>query len=336
MKRIVLISGLIFLAILFLCNLIVGAVRIPLAEVWNILWGGTPEKSAWGFIVLESRLPQALTALVGGASLAITGLMLQTAFRNPLAGPGVFGVNSGASLGVALVMLAGGGSISAAGTSIGGFVAVLAAAFAGAMVVMMAILLASWVVKSNTMLLIVGIMTGYLASSAISLLNYFAGKEGVQSYMLWGMGNFGNVPMSQFALFFLCCLVGIIAALLLIKPLNALQLGEAYARNLGVSPLRMRNLLLAVTGWLTAVVTAWCGPISFIGLAVPHIARLFLKTDDHLYLMPGTLIAGATVGLLCNLICIIPGEAGLLPLNATTPLVGAPVIIYVILKSSRR
>ena len=324
------------IVILFAINLVVGAVDIPVKEVVNILMGGRSDHPSWEYIVLQSRLPQGITAMLCGASLAVSGLMLQTAFRNPLADPGIFGINSGASLGVALVMLLLGGSITAGAFSLTGFLATLAAAFVGAMLVMALILVFATMVRNSVMLLIIGIMIGYIATSAISLLNFFATEEGVQSYMVWGLGNFGGVSMEQMSAFVIICLGGIAAALLLIKPLNALLLGERYAENLGINTQRVRNWLLVVTGILTAITTAFCGPIAFIGLAVPHIARMLLGTENHRSLMPATLLTGAAIALICNIICVLPGNRGIIPLNAVTPVIGAPVIIYVILKQRER
>lgn len=318
--------------LLFAANLLVGSVSIPPAEVFHILLGGEGEKASWNFILWESRLPQALTALLCGGALAVCGLMLQTAFKNPLAGPDILGINSGASLGVALVMLLFGGSITAGTFSLSGFVSVLAGAFIGAMLVMALILFFSTLIKSNVMLLITGIMIGYIASSVIALLNFFATAEGVQSYMIWGLGNFGGVSLQQMPAFAAVTLLGLSGSLLLIKPLNALLLGERYAENLGVNVRRVRNGLLVVTGLLTAVTTAFCGPVSFIGLAVPHVARMVLGTANHRSLLPVTILCGGVVALLCNLLCTLPGEAGIIPLNAVTPFIGAPVIIYVILR----
>lgn len=316
--------------LLFALNLLLGSVSIPAGDVVSILLGDQTAKASWQFIVLESRLPQAITATLCGAALAVSGLMLQTAFRNPLAGPSVFGVNSGAGLGVALVMLFLGGGLSVGSVSITGFAAILLAAFVGAMMVMAIIFFFSTLVRNSVMLLIIGIMIGYISNSAISLLNFFATDEGVKSYMVWGMGSFGGVSMDNMPVFVIVTLAGLLGALLLIKPLNALMLGDRYAENLGVNILRVRNWLLIVTGLLTAITTAFCGPVAFIGLAVPHIARLLLTTDNHRQLLPATLLCGSVVALVCNLICYLPGESGVIPLNAVTPLIGAPVIIYVI------
>lgn len=203
------------------------------------------------------------------------------------------------------------------------------------MLVMVLILLAASLVHNNTMLLIVGIMIGYVSSSAISLLNFFATEEGVQSYMVWGLGNFSGVSMEQMPYFVGASLLGLTLTLLFVKPLNALLLGEEYAENLGIDIVRTRNALLLVTGLLSAVTTAFCGPVAFIGLAVPHVARMTLNTDNHKSMLPATIAAGAAVALLCNLVCVLPGDAGVIPLNAVTPVMGAPVVIYVILSQKR-
>ena len=323
----------VLVVVLLALNLLVGSIRIPASDVFNILLGNAPSaKPSWRYIVLESRLPQAITALLCGGSLAVSGLMLQTAFRNALADPGIFGISSGAGLGVALVMLLLGGSFGAGSFSMSGYMAIIFAAFIGAMTVMFIIFFFSTLVKSDVMLLIIGIMIGYLSSSAIALLQSFATDEGVKSYMVWGMGSFGGVSMKHMPVFAAATLLGMAGSLLLIKPLNALMLGDRYAENLGVSVRRVRNWLLVVTGLLTAITTAFCGPISFIGLAVPHITRLLLRTDNHRVLMPATILCGSVIALLCNVVCFLPGENGVIPLGAVTPLMGAPVIIYVIIK----
>lgn len=323
------------IVVLMAANLAFGSVDVPLKAVGNILFGGEVEKESWQFIVWESRVPQCITALLCGAALSASGLMLQTVFSNPLADSSILGISSGASLGVALVLLAGGGSIVAGEFALSGFLSVVAGAFAGAVLVMAVIMFLSVVIKNNVMLLIAGIMIGYVVSSVISLLNFFSTAEGVHSFVIWGMGNFGGVSMAQLPGFSIVTLLGLLVAILLIKPLNALLLGTRYAENLGINIRRIRNWLLLATGLLTAVTTAFCGPVAFIGLAVPHMARLMLGTSNHNSLMPVTLLTGSAVALLCNLICILPGEAGIIPLNAVTPLLGAPVIIYVIVNQRK-
>ena len=316
-------------------NLFLGAVSIPASAVCDILMGNEVEKASWSFIVWESRFPQCITALLCGAALSVSGLMLQTVFSNPLADPSILGISSGASLGVALVMLAGGGTIVTGAFTLSGFLSVIVGAFAGASVVMGLILFLSTLIRNSVMLLIAGIMIGYITSSAISLLNFFATAEGVHSYMIWGLGNFGGVSLQQLPVFSAVTLLGLFTAVLLIKPLNALLLGPRYAENLGVNIRRIRNLLLIATGLLTAVTTSFCGPVAFIGQAVPHIARLMLGTSNHNSLLPVTLLTGSAMALLCNQICVLPGEAGIIPLNAVTPILGAPVIIYVIINQRK-
>lgn len=317
------------IVVLFAACLVTGSVHIPISDVAAILLGEESVRPAWHFIVIETRLPQALTALLAGGSLASSGLMLQTAFRNPLAAPDVFGITSGASLMVAIVTL---GTGVAALPPFLQHVTTVAAAFVGAMAVTLVIWLCSRVVRSSLLLIIIGIMVGYLASSAITVLNFFASVEGVKSYAVWGMGDFGNVSLDQMPFFATICILATLATLLLMKPLNALLLGERYAENMGISFRTTRNVLMLLTGLLTAVVTAYCGPVAFIALAVPHVASMMVRTNNHRQLLPMTILTGAAVALLCNLFTTLPGDGGMLPLNAVTPFVGAPVILYILLK----
>ncbi|MCM1093391.1 MAG: iron ABC transporter permease [Bacteroides sp.] len=322
------------IAVLFVLNLFIGSVSIPCADVWMVLTGNADPGSTTSFIVLGSRLPQAITALLAGAGLAVSGLMLQTAFRNPLAGPSILGITSGASLGVALVMLLLGGTIVAGNFAWNGYAAIITGAFVGSLSIMGVLLLFSTWLKNDLMLLISGIMIGYMTSSAITLLNFSSTAQGVHSYTMWGMGTFNAVSMDRMPLFAAITCAGILMAVLLIKPLNLLLLGNNYAINLGLNVKSVRNRLLLATGILTAVITAYCGPVSFIGLAVPHIARMIFRSDNHRILLPATLVCGSIVALLCNLITVLP-ESGVIPLNAVTPLIGAPVIIYVIIRRRR-
>ena len=308
---------LVLLLMLFAGGLVYGAVSIPVESVVNILSGEGTERLAWQNIVLQSRFPQAVTALLAGASLAVSGLLLQTLFRNPLAGPSILGISDGANLGVAAIMLYFG-------------LAVILAAFSGAACILGLIIYFSAKVKNNVMLLIIGIMIGYLASSLISVLNYYASTDKVHAFVMWGLGNFSGVSLQQLPYFAGFTCIGLLLAILLIKPLNALLLGEMYAANLGIKIKRTRILILLCTGLLTATTTAFCGPISFIGLAVPHIARLMLGSSNHKMLVPVTLLTGSCIALLCNLLMVLPGTHNILPLNAVTPMLGAPVIIYVI------
>lgn len=332
-------SALFFLVLIFLLvalwisNLLYGNVKIPLSEVLQILAGKEASSVAWQNIVLQSRLPQAITALLAGASLATSGLLLQTLFKNPLAGPSILGISDGANLGVAIVMLFFGSSLSLiAGYSLIGSLAKIVAALIGAFLVLGLIIYFSTKVSNNVMLLIIGIMVGYVASSFISILNYYAAADRVHAYVMWGLGDFSAVSNERLPFFIITTFIGLLMAVLLIKPLNALLLGEMYAVNLGINIKVVRILILFCTGLLTATTTAFCGPISFIGLAVPHIARLMLGSSNHKMLMPVTMLAGACIALLCNLISVMPFDEKItFPLNAVTPILGAPVIIYVIL-----
>lgn len=326
LKRIILIIACIFL---FLLSLFHGSVSIPMGEVARTLLGKGNDIS--NTIILANRLPQALTALLAGAALAVSGLLLQTAFRNPLAAPDIFGVTSGASLAVALLTLA-------PGLVVGGMLSWLssiAAAFIGAMVVTMIIWFFSRMVRSSVLLIIIGMMIGYFCSSIITLLNSLATEEGVHSFVVWGMGDFTNVGLDGLPLFATLTVLTTLSTLLLVKPLNALLLGPRYAESMGINVKRVRNLLLIVTGLLTAVVTAFCGPVAFIALAVPHVARLYTSTTDHRVLLPTTILMGSAIALLCNVVVTLPADGTVLPLNAVTPLIGVPVIVYVLLKKSR-
>ena len=323
----VLIALVVLMVLLVPLCLLVGAVDIPFAGVAGALVDSPDIPETWRVIVVEARLPMALTAMMAGAALSVAGLLMQTVFDNPLAGPSILGVSTGASLGVAIVMLAAGGAIA---SSLGNYIATISGALAGAITVLVVLLLMSHVVKSTTMLLLVGILTGYLASSAISLLNFFATQEGVHSFVIWGMGSFSGVTLDRLGV-----LAGVVAVLLLlsmlmVKPLDALLLGSRYARSLGVDVIVTRNRLLFLSGALTAVVTAFCGPIGFIGLVVPHIARMAVATSRHAVLLPATALSGAVLAMGCALVSVLPGSIGVIPVNAITPVVGVPVIIYVI------
>ena len=306
-------------ALLFALSMTTGAVNIPASDVLGIMLGRGTSNHTWHFIVTETRLPSAVTAMMAGCRSGSACCDTK---------PGIFGISSGASVGVALVMLALGGELSAGAFSVGGFMAVLAGAFAGAMAVTAVIFAFSTMVRSSVVLLIIGVMIGYLASSAVTLLNFHASEEGVRSYVTWGMGTFGNTSSHQTAAMSCLALVGLALAAMLVKPLNAFLLGSQYARNLGINTRLFRHLLLVITGWLTAVATAFCGPIAFIGLAVPHIARLLLSSEDHRWLLPCTMLCGMAVALLCHMICTAASGGSMIPVNAVTPIIGAPVIIY--------
>lgn len=311
-------------------SLFIGAVDIPPGQVWDVLTGGDTG-DAVSFIILGSRLPQAITALLAGAALAVSGLMMQTMFRNPLAGPSILGISSGANLGVALVMLLMGSTVTIGSLAMSGYVSIIIGAFAGSILIMGMLILLSSVLRNDLMLIITGVLIGYLTSSIITLLNYSASAHGVQGYIMWGMGSFNSVGTGQLPVFAIIVAVGLALSVMLVKPLNALLLGDDYARSLGIPIKTVRNLLLLATGILTAVTTAFCGPVAFIGLAVPHIARMIWRTDNHRVLMPATMLTGSAVALLCCIISVLP-SAGIAPINAVTPIIGVPVILYVVIR----
>ncbi len=317
--------------LLFVANIFFGAVHLPASEVLAALTGSTGDDGAVSFIVLGSRLPQAVTAMLAGAGLGVSGLLLQTAFRNPLAGPSVLGISSGASLGVALVMLFMGGTLTVGSMSLAGNAAVVGGALAGSMAIMALIIALSSIVRNDLMLLITGIMIGYLTSSVVTLLSSLSTAQGVHGYVMWGMGTFGDVAPGQLPWFASITIAGLILSLLLAKPLNLLLLGDNYARNLGVRVVAVRNLLLLATGLLTGVITAYCGPLAFIGMAVPHVARFYYRTDNHWVLIPATMLTGAVVALGCNVVSTIPDNT-IIPINALTAIIGVPIILTVILR----
>lgn len=323
---------LIMLIAVFAANLFFGAVHIPASEVWSAIMHN--DNDITGYIVWENRFPNALAAMLAGSALAVTGLMLQTAFRNPLAGPSILGISSGAGLGVAIIMLAMGGVIAIGDSVIGGYAAVIVAAIAGSLLITGLLTVISIHVRSSLLLLIVGIMTGYLTSSIVTLLSSLTNAQSLQGYVMWGMGSFNQVSSAQLPWFSGLVILGLITSLMLAKPLNILLLGDNYARNLGIKVDKVKTRLLLVTGILTAIVTAYCGPIAFIGMAMPHVARMIFRSDDHWILMPATMLIGAIVALGCNVISVLPDNS-VIPLNALTPIVGIPVILYVILTGRR-
>ena len=324
----------VLMVLLSIANVLCGSLDIPIKDVWQILCGNEIEgHPAWSIIVMQGRVPQMLTALLTGTALGTCGLLLQTAFRNPLAGPSILGIDSGANLGVAIVLLLLGGTASIGSLTIGGHLLVVVAAMVGALTIMALLMLLSRLLRSQVMLLITGVIISYVTGSVIQLLNYSATEQGVHSFVIWGMGNFASVGIERLPIFCTLSCIGLLLALLLIKPLDALLLGDRYAENLGIRIGRVRQMLLLVTGLLTATTTAFCGPISFIGLAVPHLARLTLGTSYHRMLMPATMLIGANLALACNLLSTLPRDGSIIPISVITPLIGAPVVLHVILKN---
>ena len=338
LKNTVLALAILLSVVLFMfLNIALGSVSIPLPAVWDILTGTGEAPANWTNIIWKSRFPQVLTALVAGAGLSISGLQMQTVFKNPLADPSVLGISSGASLGVALVVLMSGtiGGIALSQAGILGEVALTVAAIAGAMAVMALIVLASHKVKGNVTLLIIGVMIGYLANAIIGILKYFSVEEDVKAYVIWGLGSFSRVSGDQMGIFTGIMAVLIPLSMLSVKTLNLLLLGDGYARNLGLNIKRARILVILSAGVLTAIVTAYCGPIAFLGLAVPHLCRMVFQTSDHRVLVPASVLMGASLALMCNLLARMPGLEGALPVNSVTALIGAPIVASVLFRKRK-
>ena len=320
------------IVVLVVVNLLLGTVRIPVGEVCSILMGAGSDSEIWTNIVISSRLPQVLTAIVAGAGLAVSGLQMQTVFRNPLAGPSVLGISNGSALGVAFVVLLSGkiGGVALSRLGYLGDAAMSVAAIVGALAVMLLIVWISQKVKGNVTLLIIGVMIGYLANAIIGVLKFLSPEEDVKSFVVWGLGSFSRVSGDEMVLFVVLMCILLPISFLLVKPMNMLLLGERYAANLGLDVQRARMLIIVCSGVLVAIVTAYCGPIMFIGLAVPHLARALFRTSDHRVLLPATALCGAALALVCNFIARMPGFEGALPVNSVTALVGAPVIAAVL------
>ena len=315
--------------LLFVMNLCFGSVSIPMKEIWTAVFGG--DDATYRAIVLDYRLPQAITALLAGIGLSVSGLLMQTLFRNPLADPSLLGISSGSSLGVALIVLLGTATgLSVSTLSLWSTFGVTVAAFLGAFAVLLLILALSSRLRSMVSLVLVGIMIAYIAGSVTDILKFFSQKEGLHSFVIWGMGSFSNVSKAQLPFFAIAVAAGTIGTFLLFKTLNLLLLGERYAENLGVNIKRSSMLIILASGFLTALITAFCGPIAFLGLAVPHIARFLFKSSDHKLLIPATAFIGMDLALFCNLIARLPSFEGNLPINSVTALIGAPIVLWVI------
>lgn len=336
--RIALMLLLIVSIIVFLVlNLLLGTVKIPVGDVIDILIGAKSDNRIWTNIVIKSRLPQSLTAMMAGAGLGVSGLLMQTVFRNPLAGPSVLGISSGASLGVACVVLLSGsiGGVALSKLGVIGEVTITLSAIIGSLLIMALIAFVAQKVRGNVTLLIMGVMIGYIANAIIGVLKFFSAEEDIRAYVIWGLGSFSRVSGGQTWVFIVLMLIILPSAFFLIKTLNLLLLGDSYARNLGLNIKRARLLVIGCSGILVAVVTAYCGPIVFLGLAVPHICRGLFHTSNHATILPASLFGGASLALLCNLIARLPGFEGALPVNSVTALVGAPVVMWVLFNKRR-
>lgn len=323
--------------VFLILNILLGSVRIPAGDVIDILLGGGNDNRIWVNIVMKSRLPQSLTAAMAGAGLAVSGLLMQTVFRNPLAGPSVLGISSGASLGVACVVLLSGsiGGVALSKLGVVGEITITLSAVIGSLLIMALIAFVAHKVRGNVTLLIMGVMIGYIANAIIGVLKFFSAEEDIRAYVIWGLGSFSRVSGGQTTVFIVLMLILLPVSFFLIKTLNLLLLGDSYARNLGLDIRRARLLVIGCSGVLVAVVTAYCGPIVFLGLAVPHICRGLFHTSNHATILPASLLGGASLALLCNLIARLPGFEGALPVNSVTALVGAPVVMWVLFNKRR-
>lgn len=332
--NIIILISIIFLGIiLFILNLFIGSVTIPLNDLFNV-FSGEESNQTIKTIILDYRLPQAVTAMFAGAALSVAGLLMQTLFRNPLADPSMLGISSGAGLGVAITILLTGvlGNSALSTMGIWSNIGVSLAAFAGATLVLMLILGFSSRVRNMTTLIIIGLMISYLAGSLTDIMKFFSMKEDIHAFVIWGMGSFSAVGTSKLMFFSISILIGLFASLFMTKNLNITLLGDLYAENLGINVKRNSLFIILVSGYLTAIVTAYCGPIAFLGLAIPHLTRFIFRTSDHKVLVPGVMLIGMVISLLCNLVARMPGFEGNLPINAVTAFIGAPVVIWVILR----
>ena len=319
----------------WLINISLGSVYIPIEEILKSLLGGETAKESWNYIILNYRLPKSFTAILVGSGLSISGLLMQTLFRNPLAGPFVLGISSGASLGVAILILGisifGGSLATLAFSNIG----LALAASLGAFMVLSAVMLVARKLKNTMSILIIGLMFGSLTGAVISVLSYFSNADQLQQFIFWSFGNLGNLSWQELGLFFGVYILAVLLVIVIIKPLNSLLLGENYAQSLGINLKRTRNFTLIATGLLTGIITAFSGPIAFVGLAVPHITKLVFTTSNHKTLVPAVAIIGAMVMLLSDTVAQIPNSEYTLPINAITSIFGAPVVIWLLVRKRK-
>lgn len=320
---------------LFFCNISFGSVNIPFAEVFNALTGNEVHKQAWEYIILNYRLPKAITAILTGMGLSVSGLLMQTLFRNPLAGPYVLGLSSGASLGVAFVIL--GASLMPAFLSdvlLSSYGEVLASTL-GSFLVLLMVLLVSQKLRDTMAILIVGLMFGSFTSAIVGVLTYFSTAEQLQKFTFWSLGSLGNLSWTSITILSVAVGLGMLMSLFSIKSLNALLLGENYARSLGLNFQKARLLIIFATSILAGSITAFAGPIAFVGLAVPHMAKLLFQTSNHWTLFWSTLLIGSGIMLLCDVLSQLPGTEITLPINAITSIIGAPVVIWLLVRKRR-
>ena len=323
------------LILLFFMSFSIGSVSIPFSETFDILIGGNSSRPSWDVIILQFRLPKALTAILVGSGLGISGLLMQTLFRNPLAGPFVLGISSGASLGVAFLILGSGifgGILATVALSSWGLVI---ASSSGAALVLIAVITTANKIRNTISILIIGLMFGTITSAIISVLTFFSDAEEIQQFIFWGFGNLGNLSWNEVMIFSIIYLIAILNLLFVIKPLNTFLLGENYSKSLGIDIKKSRMMILLITSVLTGVITAFAGPIAFIGLAVPHMTKLLFKTSNHTILLPAVAIMGAMIMLICDLIAQLPTSDFTLPINAVTSLFGAPIVIWLLIRKKK-
>lgn len=318
-------------AITFVLDVVFGSVLIPLDGLWNIMSGGPVEHPAWERIVFNYRLPRAIAGILAGSALGLSGLYMQTFFRNPLAGPYVLGISAGASLGVALVVF--GESLWLLfGFQLSSGFSMAVGAIMGSFLVFAVVLFFSTKVRDNTSLLIIGLMFSSATSAIVSILQFFSNPEDVQSYLIWTFGDLGSVTLSELGVLFPLIAIGWIGSVFLIKPLNIFLLGNQYAKNAGLNMTLAKYGVISITALLSGTITAYCGPIAFVGLATPHIARMILDTSDHRLLIPYVGVLGAIILMMCDIISRLPGLSHSLPLNAITSILGGPLVIWLIVK----
>jgi len=321
------------LLIFTILNLSLGSVNIPFKEVLLSLLGDKDGKQSWVYIIQNYRLPKAITAILVGSGLSVSGLLMQTLFRNPLAGPFVLGISSGASLGVALLVM-GASFLGLSSLAFSNFGIAIASSL-GAFLVLLAVMIVAQKVRNTMSILIIGLMFGSLTSAIISVLAYFSSAEQLQQYLFWSFGNLGNLSWNELLIFFVIYFIGMTLIILIIKPLNSLLLGENYAKSLGVNIKKTRNITLLITAILTGVITAFSGPIAFVGLAVPHLAKMVFNSSNHKILLPATAIIGAIIMLLSDTIAQLPNSEFTLPINAITSLFGAPIVIWLLVRKTK-
>ncbi|QXP78248.1 MULTISPECIES: FecCD family ABC transporter permease [Winogradskyella] len=318
----------------FVLNISLGSISIPFSEVLKSLCS-TTDNDTWQVIIMEFRLPKALTAIMVGSGLGISGLLMQTLFRNPLAGPFVLGISSGASLGVAIVILGSGLFGGLFATALIAKWSIVIAASLGSFLVLLAVLAVSNKVRDTMAILIIGLMFGSITSAVVSVLSYFSSAEQLQQYVFWGFGSLSNLSWYELLIFFIIYAVGLLLSIASIKGLNSLLLGDNYAKSLGLNLKQSRLIIILATSLIAGTITAFSGPIAFIGLAIPHLTRQLFKTTNHKILLPAVFLFGAIVMLICDSIAQVPGSDYTLPINAITALVGAPVVIWLLVKQRK-